>query len=387
MKRLLIVVLLVLAAIVAWLVISHHPNAPQFKSILSFQTPSYETLHYNFLQERPFEGGKMWLSLWGGTNHLGWYLYDIDQRKVIGELQGAWPAFPGRDHSQVFCSTAEKYTPLIPRIVGLFRSVSIRSDYIETFWLLDVPRNSATRLGALRYSEGASSFATPSPDFRFVFNRITPPPQRGPTACLFDLERKSSKLLRIDGWTLGWWDNENLLFQDQTNDFRLFNVLSGRTSVLLYGTNVLAFLGRQGIDHKGTLSMFPSWNGHENMFYLTDTYQRWLAAECFLVKVERPDARLTLLSPNFKFEWSDHFDHSQRYYVYTGREPGQRSDGVFLRDLGTETETTLVTPNGERYFSVPNFYADSVIYVRRKKELWRTDMNGSNQIRSFPPAE
>lgn len=387
MKRLLIMALILLVVLVAWLIISHQPNAPQFKPISSFQAPSYKTLHYNFLQERPFEGGKMWLLLRDGTNNLGWYLYDIEQRKVLGELRGAWPAFSGPDQSQVFCATMERYTPWLDRIGGLLVSASPRRECIETFWLLDLPRNSAMRLGEIRYSEGAGNFTTPSPDYRFAFSRMSPPPQSGPTVCLFDLERRSSKPLKIDGWILGWWDNQTLLFQDQTNDFRLFNVLSGRASPLLYRTNVLAFLERHRIEHKGILSMFSSWNGRENVFYLTDTRQKWLAAESLLVKVERPDAQLTLLSPKFKFGWSDHFDRAQRYYLYAGRETGQGSDGVSLRNLHTQTETALVTPKGERYFSTPNFYGDSVIYLHRQKELWRTDMNGSNQIRLFPPPQ
>ena len=386
MKRLLIIVLLVWAVIVGWLVLSPAPNAPQFKAVGAAQLPSYQTLYYNFLQERPFNGGKMWLSLFDGTNYA-WYLYDIEQRKMLGELRGGWPAFSDNDHSQVFCATAEKHTPVVDRIFRLFTSGAVRTENIETFWLLDLRRNSVKRLGEMRHSAGASSFAKPSPDFRFAFSQIMPPPQKGPNMYLFDLERKSSRSVKIDGWTPGWWDDERLLFQDGTNDFYLCHVPSGRISPLLQRANILAFLNRHGIDHKGALTMFSSWNGNENVFYVTDGYQKWLAADSVLIRVERPDARLTLLSPNFKFEWSDHFDHSQRYYLYSGRETNQGSDGVFLRDLRTQTETTLVAPNGERYFSVPNFYGDKVIYVRRRKELWQTDLTGSNQIRLFPPVK
>ena len=85
---------------------------------------------------------------------------------------------------------------------------------------------------------------------------------------------------------------------------------------------------------------FFIWTGRENDFYLTDTHQRWLAAESFLIKVERPYGRLKLLASRFKFEWLDQFDPTGRYYLYSGRESGSASDGVFLRDIQSGTNRT-----------------------------------------------
>jgi len=103
-----------------------------------------------------------------------------------------------------------------------------------------------------------------------------------------------------------------------------------------------------------------------------------------LIKVERPGAKLTLLSPSFKFEWSDHLDPTGRYYLYSGREAGDSSDGVFVRDLRNGTTNILVAPTSSKYFSIPRFYRDSVIYIR-SNALWRINLDGSNNTKLFPP--
>jgi hypothetical protein len=117
-----------------------------------------------------------------------------------------------------------------------------------------------------------------------------------------------------------------------------------------------------------------AWNGRSSS-YVTDTHKKWSAEESFLLKVARPGSQLSVVSPAFKFEWSDHFHPSQQYYVYTGREAGDRSDGVYLRNLRTGAETTLVESLGEKCFSIPHFYKDSVLYLR-SNALWRVNLDG-----------
>jgi len=59
-----------------------------------------------------------------------------------------------------------------------------------------------------------------------------------------------------------------------------------------------------------------------------------------------------------------------------------------VRDLRNNTNRTFVEPDaGEgKYFSLPNFYHDGVIYVRSNM-LWWIGLNGSNNSRLFPPLE
>jgi hypothetical protein len=117
---------------------------------------------------------------------------------------------------------------------------------------------------------------------------------------------------------------------------------------------------------------------------LTDTHKKWQATNSYLIKLERPGAALNLMAGDFKFEWSDHLDPTTIRYVYSGREAGDRTTGVFLRDLGQNTTRTLVVPDESRYFSLPRFYHDGVIYVRSNM-LWWIDLNGSNHTCVFPP--
>jgi hypothetical protein len=76
-------------------------------------------------------------------------------------------------------------------------------------------------------------------------------------------------------------------------------------------------------------------SGQTNDFFLTDTLKKWEAVESFLIRLGRPGGDLSLVARDFKFEWSDHFDKTGTYYLYSGRKTGQGSDGVFLFGRGT----------------------------------------------------
>jgi len=147
---------------------------------------------------------------------------------------------------------------------------------------------------------------------------------------------------------------------------------------LLSASKIAAFLDEHRVAHDGQRpAPLLAWNGREFEFYVTDTHKNWSAEESFL------RAQLSVVSHAFKFEWSDHFHPSQQYYVYTGREAGNRSDGVYLRNLRTGADTPLVEPRGEKRFSIPHFYKDSVLYLR-SNALWRVSLDGSNNTRLFP---
>ena len=396
MKRVLFLACVFVFLLAVYLFITWDPNAPRFTRSLWFKVPTHTHLSYQFLASRPFAGGKMWISLHNSTNWSGSYLFDIEQRKVLGELQNAWPVLLNRDGTQLLCmrrgpgkpSLLLKARLFVERFVGRrflpWKPPPVQGDDVETFWLLDLSSNSSVPLGEISQFRGAGSTFRPSPDFRFAFNMST---ASRDSLLVCDLDKKSSKVLKItnDDWPAGWWDNQSILFVNRSNDFYLLNAISKQISPLLSATNVLAFLDQNNVNHQGQRpTLFFNWNGREYDFYVTDTHRAWLATNSFLLKMERPDARLKLIASDFKFEWSDHFDDSQRYYVYSGRERGGGSDGVFLRDLKTRTTTTLVEPENANYHSVPNFYRTNVMYVR-SNQLWSIDFNGSNNVRLFPP--
>ena len=400
---LLCVAVILLALILAALfsAFTYDPAAPRFQKAMGLKIPPYDRISYNFLDQRPFAGDTIWINLYNGTNNVESFLFDLAKRKSTGQLLNAQPLHFNADHSRLLCMTRgpakmtrlERAKAWVADILNRVRmkqpkwlraaKPNYNNDY-ENFWVLDVNRNSATYVGRIPQLRGAGSRFRVSPDFRYAFNKPTTAPITN-LVYLLDMEKKRLDEIHVDGWPMGWWDNRTLLAWSSNNDLRLVDVVTGTGSNLLLEASITNFLDQHGVERKGQKpSAFGAWNGREFEFYITDTHRKWSAEESFLLKVERPDGRLALVSPSFKFEWSDGFDESQRYYVYTGREAGNRSDGVFLRDLKTGEDTTLVPPAGERTFSIPNFYGKGVIYISTNT-LWFVGLEGKGNVRLFPP--
>ncbi len=324
MKRIVFFAVL-LIALVLLLAVPRPPkkNAPQF---MRFQTaPSAQSsnlIGYDFFSSRPFEGGRMWIRA------------------------GSSATEPQR------------------------------------YWLLDLEKNSASRMGDL--PQRPNFTFEPSPDFHYGYTPLQGTGLDLPVYC-FDFKKRSVNRLHVHGWPSGWWDHRNILVLRTNQDFVLHDVTADRASPLISSQRIAAFLRENMISDDPTKTQaFFIWNGRENNFYLTDTHQKWAAAESFLIKLDRPDGTLKLLARLFKFEWSDHFDPDGRYYLFSGRGPGTASDGVFLRDMQSGTNQTLVIPAGDRYFSIPRFYRDSIIYIRSNR-LWRISLDGTKNAQIFPP--
>src|SRR2546421_5953952 len=93
MKRILFIGA-VLAVAILFLVLLRLPesNAPQFKTLRT--APSLQpsgVIGYGFSSPRPFEGGKMWISVELSRTNIETFLDDIDHRKVVGQLIKGWP--------------------------------------------------------------------------------------------------------------------------------------------------------------------------------------------------------------------------------------------------------------------------------------------------------
>jgi hypothetical protein len=157
-----LVILLFVAAFI--FVIKQNPYAPHFREITSFTTPSYTEIYYDFLAQRPFEGGQAWLTLIGGTNGTTIILFDLERRKVIGQLLNAQPAYFTLDRSKLLCSTRGPARPsLVVRCIAAVSSVLRRLSiplpkYLptglsggqfdnENYWVLDLNSNRAVLLG------------------------------------------------------------------------------------------------------------------------------------------------------------------------------------------------------------------------------------------------
>jgi len=56
---------------------------------------------------------------------------------------------------------------------------------------------------------------------------------------------------------------------------------------------------------------------------------------------------------------------------------------VFFAGLAAQHNNILVSPNSGKYFSIPRFYRDSVIYIR-SNALWKINLDGSANSKLFP---
>jgi hypothetical protein len=244
--------------------------------------------------------------------------------------------------------------------------------------------NTAVRLGQAAQLNGAGSEFQPAPGFRYAYNKPTASSMKS-EFLLCDLEKRTITTETNSGWPAGWWDAQNIVIKETNRSFSLYDVVTKKSAPFLDAATLTNFFAEQKIPQGPTnVNAIFMWHSSTPEVYLTDSYQRWLAAESYLIRVERPGRTLKLLNPSFKFEWSDHFSAGGARYVYSGREQGEGSAGVYLKDVSSAATNTLVADNGDRSMSIPQFCKDSVIYIQSNM-LWRVDLTGSNRVRLFPP--
>jgi hypothetical protein len=388
----LLVIIVACIALAVWL--RGDPNRPRFVPARSLVVRNqFDYVSYEFLTPRPFAGGKMWIASAGAA---GWhtYLFDLENRALLGELLHARPLFMNGDQTKVVCSERAQadhpFRAIVRSLLARLTGGRIRTrpmDDAETFWLVDLEKDSAVLLGSVPQLRGAGSALFPSPNFDrgYIISTVSTGSFGQPGFYICDLPHEKFTEVKLDGWPAGWWDNHTILFKGTNNDFLLYDVAAKTTSTFLNQNQISkAFSEAKLTDKPTTANAFLVWNGRENDVFLTDTHNRWLATNSYLFKAERPAGALKLVSRDFKFEWSDHFNSAETLYLYSGREAGQRSSAVLLRDLIAGTNWALVPDDGGKAFSIPQFYGDSVIYVRSNK-LWQVDLSGANMTRLFPP--
>lgn len=368
-------------------------NAPRFvPAPAGFKGGAYTEMDYNFLLPSPFEGGLVWISVFNKrVSHS--YLYDIEHKKVLGELINGWPEFGNRDQSKVLLmgnpgSFKEKLFQLVGRITGGKLTLSTRN-IEESFEVFDRKKNHAEPVGRMYQFAGAGSRWYPSPTYRYGFTR--PTANSGSEVFLCDLDKSQMTKITIRGIPVGWWNETAILYKSNDRDFALYDVVREKTSVLLKADAIKEFLKQNKFStdlSRDDVKPFPMWDGRQYQFYFTDTYKRWEATNSFLAKIERPSGSLKLIDADFKFEWSDSFDNNGRYYLFGGREfsDGDKVSGVYLRDLQTGETRTLVEDCGIDQHSIPQWYGNGVIYSRSNM-LWRIGLSETNATRLFPPPD
>jgi hypothetical protein len=392
------------------------PITPTFRRLTAADIQDgYTFLGYDYSTRESIHGDGLWFFLidtnMGIEEYWGTYLFDLTTGSVVGEVVDGVGAVYDAETSTVLCYRVESGNSLAVQSLSrgfldlakmpsrsLFKLMGItapswlsasssgsgleRSD----FWVLDLKTDQATYLGHMMKPPRNLFHFKPSPDGRWT---LIPDTGYARTISANDLVEMDSGVMRpfpAPGRPIGWWEDHSVLTWSHAEGIRLVDVETGTHTLLIGTAEVTSLLNHVGIADLDNLYPFLWWNGGGYDLYFADFYQFSIAGVSYLVKYHRVDGRLELLFQNFQFEWSHSLDREGRYYVFSGREQGAGSDGVFRRDLRTGEERTLVapTPTGSRGSSIPVLRDERVIY-RRTNELWSVSIDGTDRERLFPP--
>jgi hypothetical protein len=345
----------------------------------------------------PFEYGKTWIrtSLYRTNNHI--FLFDLESRKVLGEMTNGSPIFANATETKILCegwdsfdnSLKGNFLALLMRIS--FGRLHFNTDTIESFWVLDLRNNSAKRLGDVTQWRGTGSYWKPAPGFRFGYN-VPNNEEEGTSFFLCDLDRETFKKIYLAGSIRGWWSDHEILVSRPPGDFLLYDVLTEKTSSLVPHEAIAALFQQTGInDAVSNVATQNVWTGSNYNFFLIPKPDMSLYTNGhFLIQLEPTASVLKVSDTNFNFHWLGVFDSSQKYYAYPSEPgpPGRGGNaGVYLRDLAHSNTITIIPPNNNiKAYAIPRFYRDNLIY-NYSNELWTAKLDNSQKTRLFPPPE
>ncbi len=395
MKRLKIIlpVLVALAFLFYLLSLPDH-NVPRYVAITTQPAGPFSYENYGFNDTVPFRDGKFWLNVRDSNGHGHIFLYDLDRGRVVSELLHAVPAMANGDQTLLLCEgPGPFYYSIEAKGLAMLNKVSrgriplMQPNRVETFWILDLRNNSAVKLGGLPQLGGYGSSWGPAPGYRFAINQ--PSGSKPGEFYLCDLDQKTLQKISLTSATKGWWDDHQLVVQDVATNLFLFDVVNRRTNALLAGAAITRFLHEQGVPYDSAgLATHIVWNGSNYDLYLSANRVNGLVTNAtYLISVNHADAALKLLYTNISFRWSSRLDASATHLLYQGESGGSGTGGnggVYLRDLTSLTERTLVPPDNRGPYSLARQYLDTVVFWR-SNVLWRVDINTTNATRLFPP--
>jgi hypothetical protein len=312
---------------------------------------------------------------------------------VVGELVNAgMPVLGTRDGSKVLClgqdslATSFKRRALVATAKLLGGKVP-PGNRTETFWVLDIRDNSATRLGAVSQIPGTGSRWHPSPGFCYGYT--VPSTTSGRSLFLCNLETKAITQIETRFELIGWWDDQNILVENGVNDFALFDIATEKSQPLFGPSDIAAFFSGAGLTNvPGGIGVFPNWNGRDFDFYFgpKSDIQGLGGTNSFLGKIEKTPPSLRLIYSDFQFRWGGYLDSDATHYLYQGESgtPGKGGNGaVYLKNLTNDTVLTLVAPNNRGQYAIPRFCGDEVIYFQNKL-LRRVKLDGSGDSFLLP---
>jgi hypothetical protein len=370
-------------------------SQPQFVKMEKEPVGTFSWQQYDWAAAVPFQGGKMWVMTTLGTTNHPYLLYDLEKKRVEGELLNGGAIFFNGDLTKVFCEGP--LTAVITWKTRLFERVNrfvpgkfgIPTNRVEAFWILDLRDNSAKRVGNLSQMPGTGSRWYPSPGFRYGYTRPTTL-EWGKEFILCELEGATMEKVSLNADLLGWWDDQNILVKDADRNFVLWDVASQRTTPLFTQQQVEAVLKENGLDdYRAPPSAFTSWNGKDYDVYFfcgpAGSYKPD-SGRSFLLKADRATKTLRVHSREFRFGYLGTLNETGTLYAYNGESgPSGRggSGAVHVRDLRDESERAVVAADNRGQYALPRFYGDTIVFWRNRL-LWRQKVDETNAVRLLP---
>lgn len=395
-------VIFFIAVAIIVLLFPRNAHPPRFVPGTPASLPPFGKDYYESLGDVPFQNDQMWPWLLAGPFGRGrngksytacTYLYDLRQQKVVGQLFNAGePDLRSRDGSRILVTG---YGPqpfsfnsvLAPILKPFGITLPAPSRRFETFWTLDLPGNTAKRIGSISQYSGSGSTWHPSPDFRFGYTLPSTTPR---SLSLCDLEQSSLTSISCHGNPRGWWDDHDIFVENETNQFDLLDIRTKTTRPLFRTADFQSVLATSGITNDlPAISAAANWNGSGYDFYfgIEDQISGLQGTNSFLLKASASSPQLHLLYPHFAFKWGGHFDATGRFYLFQGEsgQPGSGGNGgVYLRDLASGKVSTIVPPDNNGQYAIPRFHGDEVIYFHNRL-IHRIGLDGSNDVPILSP--
>jgi len=201
------------------------------------------------------------------------------------------------------------------------------------------------------------------------------------------MKKRTAKIMTPVEWLQATWcSDRELLYRNKSNDLEIYDVATDARRLALSFSDLARFLTSKNLALSSPqfLSIMTEWNGRDYEIYLNGNWRSLEEDERWLIKITRPDFKPQLVSRDFPFRRTGHFDISATKYVYSGETETHDSNAVYVRDIASGQEHLLVEGDPEKkYFSVPKFYGDRIIFVK-DAAIWMMNGDGSNQEQLFP---
>src|SRR5579871_3624069 len=95
------------------------PLAPRYVPLTAQPTGPFGIEYYDAGGSIPFVGGKVWVSTVLSSTNYHIYRYDLDQRRVLGEIINGGPALTSADGTKILCGGhASPTTSFMQRIAA-----------------------------------------------------------------------------------------------------------------------------------------------------------------------------------------------------------------------------------------------------------------------------